>query len=56
MLRKSTDLCSRGKSLLTLREVLMKRHCILKEVLRVRTEDKGAKSQPDELWIARLTL
>ena len=56
MLCKSTDLCLRDKGLLTLREVLMKRHCILKEVLRVRTKDEGTESQPDELWITRLML
>ena len=56
VLRESTDLHSRGRGLFTLREVLMKRHCILKEVSRVRTRDEGTESQPDELWITRLTL
>ena len=29
----------------------MKRHYILKEISRLRTRDKGTKSQPDKLWI-----
>ena len=50
LLRESTDLCQ-GQGLLTLREVLMKRHCILKARLRLWTRDKGTESQPDKLWI-----
>ena len=34
----------------------MERYCVLKEVSRIRTEDKGTGSQPDKLWITRLTL
>ena len=34
----------RDEGLLTLREVLTKRHCVLKEVSRLRTRDKGAGS------------
>ena len=56
MLHESPDLHLRGKDLLTLREVLTKRHCILKEVLGLRTKDKETESQPDELWVARLML
>ena len=32
--------------ILTLREVLTKRHSVLKVRLRVRTRDKGTESQP----------
>ena len=49
-------LALRVKGLLTLREVLTKRHCILKEVLGLRTRSKGGKTQSDRLWIARLML
>ena len=56
LLCKSTDLQWRAKILLTLREVLTKRHCVLKEVSRLRTRSKEAKTQSDRLWIARLTL
>ena len=34
----------------------MKRHCILKEVSRLGTRNKGARSQSDRLWITRLML
>ena len=50
MLCESTDL-RQGQGLLTLREVLTKRHCVLKARLRLRTRDEGTESQPDELWI-----
>ena len=49
-------LVTRSRVLLTLREVLMKRHCVLKEVSRLRTMSKGAKSQSDGLWLTRLML
>ena len=49
-------LAMRSRVLLTLREVLTKRHCILKEVSRLRTRSKGARSQSDGPWITRLTL
>ena len=38
---------------LTLREVLMKRHCVLKVKLRLRIRGKGTRSQPDKLWIRK---
>ena len=38
---------------LTLREVLMKRCCILKIMSKVRTRDKGTRSQLVELWICK---
>ena len=37
--------------ILTLREVLTKRHNILKVRQGFGTRDKGTKSQPDKLWI-----
>ena len=53
----SQQTCIQGAGVyFTLREVLTKRHCVLKEVSRVRTEGEGTKSQSDKLWIARLTL
>ena len=45
-------LTSRSR-ILTLREVLMKRHCILKVRLRWGTRDKETRSQPDELQIRK---
>ena len=39
--------------ILTLREVLTKRHCVLKERLRLGTRDEGTKSQSDRLWIRK---
>ena len=33
-----------------------KRCCILKEVSRLGTSDKGIRTQPNKLWIARLML
>ena len=39
--------------ILTLREVLTKRHCVLKERLRLGTRDKGTKSQSDGLQIRK---
>ena len=50
VLHESTDL-RQGQGLLTLREVLMKRHCVLNVRLRWWTRDEGTESQPDELWI-----
>ena len=52
LLCESIDLC-RGQGLLTRREVLTKRHCILKVRLRLGTRDKGTESQPDKLWISK---
>ena len=49
----SQQTCVKVKGLLTLRKVLTKRCCILKEVLGLRTRDKGTGSQPDELWICK---
>ena len=37
--------------ILTLREVLMKRHCILKVRLRLKQEAKGLGHNLNELWI-----
>ena len=56
LLCESVDLCWGSRALLTLREVLTKRHCVLKEVSGVRTRGEGAKTQSGRLWIARLTL
>ena len=39
--------------ILTLREVLMKRHCVLKARLELRTVDEGARSQSDGLRIRK---
>ena len=49
----SQQTCVKVKGSLTLREVLMKRLCILKEVSRLRTRDKSTRSQPGELWICK---
>ena len=39
--------------ILTLREVLTKRHNVLKVRWSIGTRDKGTESQPDELWIRK---
>ena len=39
--------------ILTLREVLTKRHYILKARLRLWTRDEGTRSQSDRLWICK---
>ena len=45
-------LATRSRAL-TLREVLMKRHNVLKVRLGVGTSNKRTRSQPDELWIRK---
>ena len=52
MLHESTDLCQ-GQGIFTLREVLTKRHCVLKVRQRFGTRDEGTKSQPDKLQICK---
>ena len=39
--------------ILTLREVLTKRHCVLKARLRLEQETKGLGHNLDELWICK---
>ena len=45
------DRLATGSRILTLREVLMKRHNILKARLELEQETRGLSSQPDGLWI-----
>ena len=52
----SQQTCVKGLGFTYFEGGVTKRHCVLKEVSRLGIEDKGARTQPDKLWITRLTL